>query len=100
MRKARGTSASILLAGRTAGGFELSEDERGMRGLIGAWLEFATLRKEMETRIHDLELTNFNLTYSARTEAEFRQKLKEIRSCLDKIDVLIGAPKEAPNNVA
>ncbi|MGA8856729.1 MAG: hypothetical protein WB643_06125 [Candidatus Bathyarchaeia archaeon] len=65
--------------------------------LIGSWLEFEALRKQMESKIHDLELSNFNLHYSVRSEAEFRQKLKEIRTLLEKIDGLIGAPSKEPS---
>jgi len=65
-----------------------------MRGLIGGWLEFETLRKQMETKIRELELSNFNLTYGSKSEVEFREKLKQIRILHDKIETLLGPPKE------
>ena len=77
-----------------------SEDERGMKGLIGGWLEFETLRKEMESKIHDLELSNFNLTYGPKSEAEFREKLKQIRILHDRIEALLGPAKETSTLVA
>lgn len=77
-----------------------SEDESGTRGLIGSWFLFEGLRKEMETKIHDLELSNLNLHYSVRTEAEFRDKLKQIRILHDKIEILLGPPKETSTVVS
>ena len=72
-----------------------------MKGLVGDWFEFEGFRKQMETTVHDLELSNFNLHYGVRTELEFREKLKLIRILLDKIENLIGPPpKEAGTLVA
>jgi len=75
------------------------EEARGMRGLIGGWFEFETLRGQMETELRDLELSSFAKRFGARNEVAFRQKLKELRILLDKIFELIGPAKEGTSTV-
>jgi hypothetical protein len=70
------------------------------RNLIGAWLEYEKLRKGVEEKAEEAEITKFNLTYGARTEAEIRAKWREIRILVDKIETLIGPPEKEPANLA
>jgi predicted translin family RNA/ssDNA-binding protein len=65
--------------------------------LLESWLEFEALRKDLERKIHDMELSNFNLTYGSKTEADFRQKLSEARALLDKIEHLVGPARVEPS---
>jgi hypothetical protein len=54
------------------------------------------MRKEAENLIHELELSNFNLRYGIKTETEFRTKLRQIITLLDKIEKLIGPASKEP----
>ena len=76
----------------------MSEDKKQLN-IVGAWFEFAQLRKELEERVKGLEITGFNLQYGTKTEAEFRQRLREARLLFEKIEDLIGPPTTAPQNV-
>ena len=67
--------------------------------IIGKWYEFAVLRRDLESKVKELEITSFNLQYGAKNEAEFRQRLKETRILLDKIEELIGPLTEAPASI-
>ena len=67
------------------------------RSIITDWLEFEHMRKDMETKIHELELSNFNLIYGSKSEREFRQKLMQVRVLLEKIEVLVGPAKPEPS---
>lgn len=78
----------------------MSEEDRGMRGLIGGWFEFESFRKTIESKIHELELSNFNATYGPKSEVGFRSRLKEIRILLDKIETLLGPAKETSTLVS
>ena len=66
------------------------------RSLIRDWIEFEGLRKELEEHVKEIELSNFNLHYSSKSEAEFRGKLRRIRILLDRIERLLGPPGEEP----
>jgi len=62
--------------------------------IIGAWILFEEYRRDLQKKISELELTSLNLTYSLKSEADFRQRLKDARSLFDKIEELIGPPRE------
>jgi len=62
--------------------------------IIGAWILFEEYRRDLQKKISELELTSLNLTYSLKSEADFRQRLKDARSLFDKIEALIGPPRE------
>lgn len=67
---------------------------------IAAWLDFEHMRRDLETKIKECELSNFNMQYGSKSEADFRQKLKEARGLLEKIEALVGPPStEAPRVV-
>jgi exonuclease VII small subunit len=70
------------------------------KNMVASWLEFEHMRKDMETKVHELELSNFNLTYGSKTEADFRQKLREVRILLEKIEALLGPPKPEPSRIS
>jgi hypothetical protein len=59
--------------------------------LIGSWVRFEELRKEMEAKVKGLELSSFNMNFGdAKSEKAFRQRLSEIQTLLDKILRLLG----------
>jgi len=60
--------------------------------IVGAWLEFEQHRKELERLVKELELSNFNLTFGSKTQAEFQMKLRQARILLDKVTDLINTP--------
>jgi exonuclease VII small subunit len=67
------------------------------KGMVQTWLEFEALRKDLEKKVHEMELSNFNLTYGSKTEADFRQKLSEARALLDKVETLVGPARVEPS---
>jgi len=67
----------------------MSEEKKPFN-LIEAWYNFTLLRKDLEAKVKDLEITSFSLQYGAKSEAEFRQKLREARILLERIEKLVG----------
>lgn len=67
---------------------------------IQNWLDFEHLRKDMETHVHDLELSNFNLQYGSKDEKDFRRKLREVRILLEKIEEIVGPEKVTATHVS
>jgi len=63
--------------------------------LIDAWYNFTLLRRDLEAKVKELEITSFSLQYGAKSEAEFRQKLREARILLEKIEELVGEQKKS-----
>jgi len=77
----------------------MSEEEEKKPTIIQIWYEFTTLRRDLEQKIKDLEVTSLSLQYGARTEAEFRQKLREAHVLVEKIERLLGPESKPPTGV-
>jgi exonuclease VII small subunit len=58
---------------------------------LGAWFQFEQLRKVLEQTIKDIEFSNFNLSFGAKNELVFHQKLAEARTLIDKITELLNS---------
>jgi hypothetical protein len=68
--------------------------------IIRRWFDFEQMRKECLDLLKDVELSNFAIHYGARTEAEFRDKLKKLGTLLSKMEETIGPPEPPPTNVS
>ena len=78
----------------------MTESETKPFNLVGAWIQFEELRKNLEEHVTGIELSKFNLQYGSKTEAEFKSKLREIQILVDKIVRLIEAStQEAPQAI-
>jgi exonuclease VII small subunit len=62
----------------------MSQDKKRFN-ILGAWFEYEQYRKQLEQTVKDLEFSNFNMSFGAKTEEEFRKKLEEARRLIDKI---------------
>lgn len=78
---------------------ETAEPPMPKLNVVGAWLRYEDLRKGLEKNVKELELSNFNLTFGAKTEAEFRERLRQARILLDKITELIDSQSESSRTV-
>jgi len=67
----------------------MSEEKKPFN-LIEAWYEFALLRRDLEAKVKELEITSSSLQYGTKNEVEFRQKLREARILLERIEKLVG----------
>ena len=70
-----------------------------MTSIVSKWFEFAQLRRDLEEKVKQLEITSFSLQYGAKGEGEFRQELREARMLLEKIEALVGPPSEPPSSI-
>ena len=77
----------------------MSDKENNSFNLLGSWFQFVELRRDLEEKIKSLEVTSFSLQYGTKTEADFRQKLREARLLFEKIEALIGPSTTPPSNV-
>jgi len=73
-----------------------SEDSAAIRGFVSSWVEYEQMRKQAEDLVRELELSHFNMQYGIKTESEFRTKLQQAITLLDKIEKLIGPPPKEP----
>jgi len=72
----------------------MSSEKPGL-SIIERWFEFERMRKKSLDLLKDIELSNFSLQYGARTESEFRSKLKDLASLVSKMEAILG-PETQP----